>query len=110
MIRLSAPRFAGYPYVIACGVSGVRPGIGLADGSRINLVPDAVTGLTAGNLIPAIWNPGPGVLDAAGGARAGLDLRGVGRLGTPLWIAWVVLDPKSPTGFAYLPDTYVMRI
>jgi len=110
VIRLSAPRFAGYPYVVAAGVSGVRPGVGLADGSRINLVPDGVTGLTMGNLIPAIWNPGPGILDASGVARARLDLTAIGKLGRPLWIAWAVLDPKSPTGFAYLPDTYVMRI
>lgn len=109
-IRLSAPRFAGYGYVVAAGLSGVRPGIALADGSRINLVPDALTALTLGNGIPTIWTPGPGVLNAAGVAHAGLDLSSIGTLGIPLWIAWAVLDPASPTGFAYLPDTWVMRV
>ncbi len=109
-VRLSAPRFAGYPYVVAAGLSGVRPGIALSDGSRINLVPDALTALTVGNRIPAIWNPGPGLLGATGVAHATLDLAGTNTLGIPLWIAWAVLDPASPTGFAYLPDTWVMRV
>ena len=30
--------------------------------------------------------------------------------GLPFWIAVVVLDPKAPSGVAYAPDTYVIRI
>ena len=75
----------------------------------INLNVDMVTLLTLGNLVPTIWNAGPGTLDAAGEARGLLDLDFIGGLGVPLWIAWIVLDPAAPVGIAYIPDTYVMR-
>lgn len=110
LVSLSAPRYPGYQYAVAASLSGVRPGIALADGRRINLVADAVTALTLSNALPTFWNPGPGTLDANGGASATLDLSTVGRLGIPLWIAWAVLDPNAPAGIAYLPDTYVMRV
>lgn len=109
-LRLSAPQFPGRQYVVAAGLSGVRPAVGLADGRRINLVADALTALTLGNRLPGIWNPGPGVLDANGNAMATIDLSAIAPLGIPMWIAWAVLDPAAPLGIAYLPDTHVMRI
>ena len=33
-----------------------------------------------------------------------------GGLGYPFWIAVAVTDTNSPSGYKYLPDTYVMRI
>ena len=109
-IRLSAPRFPGKAYAVAAGISGVRPGIPLLDARHINLNVDAVTLLTLGNQVPAIWNGGPGTLDANGEAQGVLDLSLVGGLGVPLWIAWMVFDPAAPLGIAYIPDTYVMRV
>jgi len=109
-IHLSAPGHPGHPYVVAASISGVRPGVPLPDGRRVNLLVDPVTMATVNNLIRPVWDSGPGVLNALGQARATLDLTGFGRLGIPLWVAWVVLDPKAPTGIALVPDTYVMRI
>lgn len=113
-ILISCPRSPGYPYVLAASLSGVRPGVALADGRRINLVVDALTSLTLGNRLPGTFHPGALTLDATGGARGFLDLSGLkpppGGFGIPLWIALAVLDPRAPTGIKYLPDTYVMRI
>jgi hypothetical protein len=113
-IRISCPRSPGYGYALAASLSGVRPGIPLSDGRRINLVADALTHLTLHNRLPGIFHPGPAVLDARGEARGLLDLASLkpppGGFGIPVWIAVAVLDPQSPTGIKYLPDTYVMRI
>lgn len=113
-ILLSCPRSPGYPYVLGAGVSGVRPAIHAPGFRRINICPDPVLLATVHNQLPGIWKPGPGTLDTTGSARAELDLRSLklppGGIGTPLWLALVVLDPKSPGGIKYVPDTYVMRI
>jgi hypothetical protein len=113
-ILLSCPRSPGYSYLVAAGVSGVRPGVALVDGRRINLRPDPLVLATVRGAIPGLWNPGPGVLNARGEARGEIDLTGTGRgpagFGQPLWLAMVVLDPAAPLGIRYLPDTYVMRL
>ncbi len=113
-ILLSCPRSPGRPYMLAASLSGVRPGVALPDGRRINLRIDEATRLTLGNLAPAIFNPGPLVLNASGEARGTLDLTSLspppGGFGVPLWIALAVLDANAPSGIRYLPDTHVMRI
>jgi hypothetical protein len=113
-ILLSVPHHPGKAYAMMAGVTGVRPGIPLADGRNLNINFDAVGYVTLNNLLPGIWNPGPGILGKAGEARGALDLSGLpvpkSGLGIPLWIAVVVLDPKAPGGIAYAPDTYVMRL
>jgi hypothetical protein len=109
-VHLSAPGYPGKGYFAALGASGVRPGVSLPDGRRILLNPDILTALTGGNRVPMIWKPGPGILDSKGRAMAVLNLRGTRPLGMPIWIAWIVLDPKAPGGIAYIPDPYVMRI
>jgi len=108
-ILFSAPRFGGKPYVAAAGFSGVRPGIGLPDGRRINLNFDSLVVMTLFNAIPSVFKAG-GYLDAGGEATGTLDLSGIAKLGMPLWIVWMVLDPAAPGGVAYIPDTYVMRV
>lgn len=109
-VRLSAPKFPGMRYVVAAGFSGVRPGVTLPDQRRLNLNIDPLVVLTLGNRIPSVWNPGPGILDANGEAQGTLNLNAFAPAGRPIWIAWMVLDPKAPLGIAYMPDTYVMRI
>lgn len=113
-ILLSCPRSPGSPYILAAGASGVRPGVKIPDGRRIHLNLDPLAVATAFNQVPGIWHPGPGVLDSQGEARGLLDLRPLkrppGGFGIPIWIALLVLDPLTPTGIKYIPDTWVMRI
>ena len=113
-ILLSCPRSPGMPYALAAGLSGVRPGVALPDGRRINLAVDPLTHATLHNCIPMVFNPGASTLNATGEGRGWIDLSALnpppGGFGVPLWIAMAVLDPKAPSGIKYLPDTYVMRI
>ena len=109
-IRMSCPRFPGKAYALVAGLSGVRPGLTLPDGRRINLKLDDLVLLTLQDKIPGLFHPGPGVLDASGEAMGRLDLSTLGRLGIPIWLAMAVLVPGAPCGIAYLPDTYVLRI
>jgi hypothetical protein len=113
-ILLSCPRSPGKAYRLAAGFSGMRPGVMLPDGRRINLKVDPLTYATVNNLLPWIFNPGGPRLNANGEARGWIDLSLLrpppGGFGIPLWIAMVVLDPQAPCGILYLPDTYAMRI
>jgi len=113
-VLLSCPRSPGYPYVLAAGLSGVRPGTPLGSGRQVNLNLDPLVVATLENRLPGIWNPGPGILDAQGEARGAVDVAALhpppGGFGIPTWIAMVVLDPKAPGGVKYVPDTVVMRL
>lgn len=109
-IRFSAHKYGKFRYIAAASVSGVRPGVALPDGRTINIVPDGITIMTLGNMIPSIWYGGPGTLDQNGEAQGLLDLSSIPRIGVPLWIIWMVLHPSAPGNIAYLPDTYVMQI
>ncbi len=114
MLLLSCPRSPGYAYVVGASFSGIRPGISVAGGRRININVDNLLVATVLNRLPGVWNSGPGVLNASGEARGMLDLSFLkvppGGFGIPLWIAMVVLDHKAPGGIKYIPDTYVIRI
>jgi hypothetical protein len=100
--------------VLAAGLSGVRPGVALVDGRRIHLRIDPLVLATVAGALPGIFKSGSGTLDPNGEATGELDLAPLnpppGGIGTPLWMALVVLDPQAPAGVRYLPDTYVMRI
>jgi hypothetical protein len=109
-VRLSLPEHAGKLYTMALTLSGIRPGLSLPDGRTFFLNPDVFTILTLQNLIPGIFDPGPGRLDASGEARGVLDASTIPKLGYPFWIAVAVLDPKAPLGIAFLPDVRVVRI
>ena len=110
-IRVSCPLYAKKAYALVAGITGVRPGIAFPDGRNLNLNYDVYTHMTLWNVIPTIFNPGPGVLNGSGEAVGKLDLTAFpARFGIPFWIAVVVLDPAAPFGIAYLPDTHVMRI
>jgi hypothetical protein len=109
-VRFSAPDHPGKVYVAAVGLSGVRPGIPLQDGRRINLKLDPLVALTLKGAVPGVWNPGPGRLDANGEAEGLISFRPVYPFAGPVWIVWAVLDPTAPCGIAYLPDTYVLRV
>ena len=113
-ILLSCPRSPGYSYVLAAGISGVRPGIQLGSGRHLNLNLDPLVIASVHNRLPGIWAPGSGTLNALGEARGTVNVAGLnpppGGFGIPIWIAMIVLDPKAPGGIKYIPDTYVMRL
>jgi hypothetical protein len=95
-INLSLPGEAGMNYVMALSLTGVRPGIPLPDGRRINLALDGLTILTIQNLIPGIFNPGPGALSATGQATGKLDVSGLPPLsGVRVWIEALVVGKGS---------------
>lgn len=92
-INLSFPGEAGKGYAVGMSLSGVRPGIILMDGRKINLAIDVLTALTVNNLIPSIFNPGTLTLDANGEAKAGLDVSSLGTLGgLRIWIEALLID------------------
>lgn len=109
-VRLSCPRFAGKSYLLAVGASGVRPAIPLRDGRKIHLLPDTLTQLSLAGMLKPIVDAGPGILDAKGEALGRIDLGAVGKLGVPIWLQLIVLDPAAPEGIAYIPDPFVMRV
>ena len=104
--------FSAKPYVAALGLSGVHPGVPLGDGRMINLNPDALTVLSLANLLPGLWDPGPGVLDPFGRAALKLNLNALGAAvrGIPVWLSVAVLDPLAPKGIAAIAETTVIRL
>lgn len=109
-VRLSAPAHAGKRYVVVLSLSGMREGLVLADGRRVNLALDAVSlaSLTGG--LGSCVDLGPGVLDQDGAAVIRLDVAPIGRLNRVVHIAWAVLDPNAPLGVAFLPDSYPLAL
>jgi len=91
-VRLSFPGAASKAYAIGLSLTGVRPGVVLADNRVISLAPDIFTVLTVANLLPGMWDPGPLVLDAGGEATARLDVSGLPTAGLSVWCIALVLD------------------
>ena len=93
-------------------VSGVRPGVPLPDGRKINLTPDDVTrvGLTVG-LAPFVTGTA-GTLNAQGLAAAGVNLAPLGKPanGVLLYFEVLTLDPKSPNGIKTITDPHVIKV
>lgn len=109
-VRFSAPEHAGKSFAATLSLRGVRPGVTLPDGRRLNLNPDPLSTLALSGALAPLLRGNTGFLDASGEATATLDLRSVRRLGVPCWIAWIVIDPAAPGSIAFIPDTFVMRI
>jgi len=111
-IGLAVPEDARRGYLMTMGGSGVRPGIVLPDGRRINLVVDLLTlfGLTIGygNFLQGHL----GVLNAEGRATARLDLSGFGPAmnGTRFHFVAVTIDPAAPLGLKTITDPFVLEV
>jgi len=89
---------AGKTYVAALSLSGLRPGISLADGRRINIVPDALFFQTLKGDIPGVTQGISGRLGAGGAATVILTLpRGIPP-GVRIRATAVALDGASPLG------------
>lgn len=109
-LLFSFPNNPSTGYVAAITLSGVRPGLPLADGRRILLNLDALTIPSIQGLLAPLFNPGPLTLDANGTARGSLDLSAIPTLGFTLHINAIVLDPSAPLGVAIVADPIPLRI
>ncbi len=109
-IYMSCPSHPGKNYVLLMSASGYRPGIKLPDGRTLHLNYDDFFNLSYKNWLRPYFDPGPLKLDSGGRAVGSIDVSKLPGLGIPIWIAMAVLDSKAPSGVAYLPDTYVMKM
>jgi hypothetical protein len=111
-LGVHVPEDAGRLFLLAAGVSGVRPGLALPDGRTVALVTDVVTltGLFFG-LRPFVGET-LGKLDASGRAATTLDLRTLGPAanGALLWFVVLTLDPAAPAGIATVTDPLVFPV
>lgn len=106
-VNLRFPGEGGRGYAVALGFAGVRPGIPLLDGRTIHLAFDALVVLSLRNALPGIWQPGPGVLDAAGEATATLDVSAFGALDVPCWCVAMTI---GTSGVATIADPIILRL
>jgi hypothetical protein len=109
-LQFSFPGQAGLGYVAGLSLSGVRPGIPLADGRTIWLNPDVLVFLSVNNLLPGIFNMGPAILDRNGEAQGSLDVSALPPLGVPVHLLVLVLDPRATSGIAVVSDPYVLPL
>jgi len=111
-IGLAVPEDAGRGYWMIMGASGVRPGLVLPDGRKVNLVMDglAFLGLTVG--YGAYLKGTLGVLDAKGRATAQLDLTPFlpALNGLRLHFMAVTIDPLAPLGLKTITDPFVFKV
>jgi len=70
-LRISCPSYPLKSYVAAISLSGYRPGVPLADGRKIYLVPDGYTTLSLLGLLRPFFDAGPQRLDRTGRLAAG---------------------------------------
>ncbi len=109
-VRLSAPGFANKQYLFVGTLSGIRPGFTLPNGLRAWLNPDQLFSITAQNLIPAVWNPGPLILDGNGEAQAQIDLSFLNLpLNIPIHMLMAVIDPAAPGAVGLLTEPVVLN-
>jgi len=98
---------AARPYVLAASLTGTEPGLPLAGGAVVPLVPDALTALILRNLDAPDLAGFAGVLDPAGGGTATWTLPPLdpGLVDTRVFLAYALL---SPTDVASHPVTLVV--
>lgn len=110
-LLFSCPSFPNKQYAAAISAKGIRPGIPLPDGRRIWLNFDGLVLLSIGGALSPYFNAGPLKLDKNGEAQGSMDLSSLPNTGgRPIHIAMVVIDVSAPSGIAFIPDTYVLRM
>jgi len=113
-LHLSFPGEGGLAYFAALSLGGVRPGVKLADGREIPLILDwiALACITHGGIGSVIQNA-RGILDSTGRASVKVDTNAFGTVlrGLKAWAAAIVIDPKAPSGIAYIvgPKLLVLK-
>jgi len=111
-LRLSFPTLKNQGFVVAVGMSGVRPYITLPDKRNIPLTFDtlAMLSLTTG-LAPFITG-NIGTLDGNGEAVVKIDVSSIGKVlnGFVIHFCGAVLDPAAPLGLAVIADPKALVI
>jgi len=110
-LRLSFPAYPKKGYVLAAGLSGVRPGLLFPDGRHVWLNFDDLVPLVVDNKIPFVINPGPLVLDANGRATGKINMSWAELpLGVTVHFLVAVLDPAAPMGVALITEPYPLQL
>ncbi|MBN2492643.1 MAG: hypothetical protein JXQ29_17485 [Planctomycetes bacterium] len=111
-IRLSFPGEARNSYFVLLSVNGVRPGLLLGDGRKIQLVLDVVARATLTLEFSSIFWNNHGVLDGAGEAAAHLDVRPLGPnvRGLRLWAQALTFHPAAPLGIRTIAEPVVLVV
>ena len=96
--------WAGKQYIVAASLTGSKPPIVLPDGRQIFLLPDVLTVATAMGPFPPFLTNNVATLDPFGVNTAKLNLTALGTAanGNLIHFCGVVLDPKAPSGIAWV--------
>lgn len=111
-IGVRIPEDAGRNFALVIGTSGVRPGVPLATGRTIPLLPDGVTVAGLAGLLQPILSRTVGTLDGNGEATSRLDVSGLPPTAMPrrVWLVCITLDAASPDGFKTITDPHVIPL
>lgn len=104
LLHLSFPGEGGRDYVVGASLSGVSPGLPLADGRVVPVTFDGLTRLGLAGGIPGVLEGTLGRLDASGRAvvKVNANALGPGLKGLRIWFAALVLDPSASSGVAHV--------
>ena len=105
-LQISIQEDPGLPYLIAPSLTGVRPGLPLADGRKINLTIDNLTVLAVQFGAAPFLTGIRGSLNAQGLGVAQLNLSSLGSAvnGIRFYFDVVTLDPSAPLGIKTIAD------
>jgi len=108
-VRLDFPGEVGKLYTFGVSVTGVRPGVPLADGRRLLFNPDAVTALGLSGQLGPILRGYAGQLDVAARARGVIDVGAAPPWkGVRIWIQAVTLDRNASLGILTIADPVLL--
>jgi len=101
---------AGMPFLVAASILPSR--VTLPDGREIVLGLDWLSVLSVAGAIPPYLTGNTGTLDASGRATAKVDMSSIGTAanGLVLHFCGAVLDPKAPSGIAWVADPHAFVI
>jgi len=98
----------GLPYALAASLG---PGPTPLGKRKLPITIDELVKVTTQDLLPGIFVKFQGILDAKGEAKAQIKIPNMKALsGVRLYIAYVVIDPKSPFGIKTISQQYIVSI
>jgi len=107
-LALSASDSAGHPYQLGSSFgTGPIP----IDTRQLDLNPDDLLRVSAGNLWPWVFSGYKGVIDGNGQAMAAVNIPNLPALkGLRIYTAFVTLDPSAPSGVSGISNTFMFTI